>query len=33
MSGKFMSVKRVIVPTITMLIIASQLMGCSSVSQ
>lgn len=28
-----MSVKRVIVPTITMLIIASQLMGCSSVSQ
>lgn len=33
MSGKFMSVKRIIVPTITMLIIASQLMGCSSVSQ
>lgn len=28
-----MSVKRIIVPTITMLIIASQLMGCSSVSQ
>lgn len=33
MSGKFMSVKRIIVPTITMIIIASQLMGCAAASQ
>lgn len=30
MSGKFMSVKRYIIPTITMVIIASQLMGCAA---
>lgn len=33
MSGKFMSVKRIIVPTITLCIIASQLLGCGAVSQ
>lgn len=33
MSGKFMSVKRIIIPTITLVIIASQLMGCAAVSQ
>lgn len=32
MSGKFMSVKRYIIPTITMVIIASQLMGCAAAS-
>lgn len=33
MSGKFMSIKRIIIPTITMVIIASQLMGCAAASQ
>lgn len=33
MSGKFMSVKRIIIPTITMVIIASQLMGCAAANQ
>ena len=33
MSGKFMKVKRIVIPTITMLIIASQLMGCSAATQ
>lgn len=33
MSGKFMKVKRIIIPTITMVIIASQLMGCSAVTK
>ena len=33
MSGKFMNVKRIIIPTLTMIIITSQLMGCASVSQ
>ena len=33
MSEKYMKVKRVIIPTITMVIIASQLFGCSAVSQ
>lgn len=33
MSGKFMKVKRIIIPTITMVIIASQLMGCGAVTQ
>lgn len=33
MSGKFMNVKKLIIPTITMVIIASQLMGCAAVSQ
>lgn len=33
MSGKFMSVKRFIIPTITMVIIASQLMGCAAANQ
>jgi len=32
MSGKFMKVKRIVIPTITMLIIASQLMGCAAAS-
>lgn len=32
MSGKYMSVKRIIVPTITMVIIASQLMGCAAMT-
>lgn len=30
MSGKFMRVKRIVIPTITMVMIASQLMGCSA---
>ena len=30
MSGKFMTVKRYVIPTLTMLLIASQLTGCSS---
>lgn len=30
MSGRFMKVKRLILPTLTMVIIASQLMGCSA---
>lgn len=33
MSGKFMKVKRILIPTITMVIIASQLMGCSAATQ
>ncbi len=33
MSGKFMSIKRYIIPTITMVIIASQLLGCAAASQ
>ena len=33
MSGKFMSIKRFTIPTITLAIIASQLMGCAAVSQ
>lgn len=33
MSGKFMRIKKIIVPTITMVIIASQLMGCAAASQ
>lgn len=33
MSGKFMKVKRILIPTITMAIIASQLMGCSALTQ
>lgn len=33
MSGKFMNVKRIIIPTITMVIIASSLMGCAAASQ
>lgn len=32
MSGKFMSVKRIVVPMITMVIIASQLMGCAAMT-
>lgn len=33
MSGKFMGIKRIIIPTITMVIIASQLLGCAAVSK
>lgn len=33
MSGKFMSVKRIVIPTITMIIIASQLLGCAAATQ
>ena len=33
MSGKFMKVKKIIIPTITMVIIASQLMGCAATTQ
>ncbi len=33
MSGKFMNVKKVILPMLTVLIITSQLLGCSSVSK
>lgn len=33
MSGKFMEVKRIIIPTITLVLIASQLMGCAAASQ
>ena len=33
MSGKYMKIKRVIIPTITMLVIASQLFGCASASK
>lgn len=33
MSGKFMKVKRIVIPTITMIIIASQLMGCAAANQ
>ena len=33
MSEKYMKIKRVIIPTITMVVIASQLFGCSSASK
>ena len=33
MSGKYMKIKRVILPTITMVIIASQLFGCASTTK
>ena len=33
MSGKFMNIKHIIIPTITMVIIASQLMGCAAADQ
>lgn len=33
MSGKFMKVKKIIIPTLTMIIIASQLMGCAAATQ
>jgi len=33
MSGKFMKIKKLIIPTLTMVIIASQLMGCSAMTQ
>lgn len=33
MSGKYMKIKRVILPTITMVIIASQLFGCASATK
>ena len=33
MSGKFMDVKRIIIPTLTLVIIASQLMGCAATSK
>lgn len=33
MSGKFMNVKKIVIPTLTMLLIASQLCGCAAVSQ
>lgn len=33
MSGKYMKVKRIMIPMITMVCIASQLMGCAAVSQ
>ena len=33
MSGKFMSVKRIILPTLTIAVIASQLMGCAALSK
>ncbi len=33
MSGRFMKVKRLILPTLTLVIIASQLMGCAATSQ
>lgn len=33
MSGKYMKTKRIIIPTITMVIIASQLFGCASASK
>ena len=33
MSGKFMKVKKVVIPTITLVLIASQLMGCAAASQ
>lgn len=33
MSGKFMKVKKIIIPTITLVLIASQLMGCAAASQ
>lgn len=33
MSGRFMKVKKVVIPTITLVLIASQLMGCAAASQ
>ncbi|MCM1561668.1 MAG: hypothetical protein NC123_19360 [Butyrivibrio sp.] len=33
MSGKFMKVKRILIPTITLAIMASQLMGCGAMGQ
>lgn len=33
MSGRFMRVKRMIIPTLTLVIIASQLMGCAATNQ
>ena len=33
MSGKFMKVKRIVVSTLTMVLVASQLMGCSAASE
>lgn len=33
MSGKFIKIKKIIIPTITMVIIASQLFGCACNSQ
>ena len=33
MSGKFMDVKRIMIPTLTLVIIASQLMGCAAASK
>ena len=33
MSGKYMKIKRVIIPTLTMVIIASQLFGCASTTK
>lgn len=33
MSGKFMKIKRIVIPTLTMVIIASQLFGCAAASQ
>lgn len=33
MSGKYMKTKRIIIPTITMLLLASQLFGCASTSK
>ena len=32
MSGKFMKIKRIVIPTITLIIMTSQLLGCSSVT-
>lgn len=33
MSGKFMTVKKILIPTLTMVLIASQLVGCGATSQ
>lgn len=33
MSGKFMKIRKLVIPTLTMVIIASQLMGCSALTQ
>ena len=33
MSGKYMKVKRVIIPTITMILLSSMLFGCAATSQ
>lgn len=33
MNGKYMNIKKLIIPTLTMVIIASQLMGCAAASQ